>query len=360
MSASQVYSPQWTSPPGSTIRNLVEIKDLCVDDLALGLCLSNQQMQKLLQGDVLITNEIAKGLSSLLGGSVDFWLDRDALYREDLVRLQQEEERRTLISWAKGFPLKDMRDRGWLDKRKADVEALLDFFYIDSFEAWKRLSYEKYQASAFRQPQNYIENKDATLAWIRQGEKRANELKCSEWNKDKLRGYIPFLRELSLESDSSVYLKKVEETLSKCGVAFVLEKNIKGSRASGVTSFVSGEKALILQSGRYATNDHFWFTLFHEIGHLILHSEQSTFIEYELKGSDSLLEQEANIFAGNTLIPLGHQEELVNLKPTYRAILRFAKKIKIAPGVVVGQLQYKGLLPRNYLNKLKCKVEVTL
>jgi hypothetical protein len=36
-----------------------------------------------------------------------------------------------------------------------------------------------------------------------------------------------------------------------------------------------------------------------------------------------------------------------------RAIVRFAKRVGIAPGIIVGQLQHYDRIPRNYFNGLK-------
>jgi Zn-dependent peptidase ImmA (M78 family) len=99
-------------------------------------------------------------------------------------------------------------------------------------------------------------------------------------------------------------------------------------------------------------SDDFWFAFFHEAGHLLMHGENSIFLE----GDDSLStveEEEANTFAASTLIPTDYHDELTNLPTNGIAIMRFARRIGISPGIVVGQLQHRGILRRNQLSNLK-------
>ena len=105
-------------------------------------------------------------------------------------------------------------------------------------------------------------------------------------------------------------------------------------------------------SFRYLSDDHFWFTFFHEAAHLILHREKYIFLE----GDDRLSsdeEEEANKFAADTLIPPEFQAEMMSLPAETRAVMRFARKVGVSRGIVVGQLQHRGLLRRNQLNNLK-------
>jgi Zn-dependent peptidase ImmA (M78 family) len=107
-------------------------------------------------------------------------------------------------------------------------------------------------------------------------------------------------------------------------------------------------------SFRYLSDDHFWFSFFHEAGHLTLHNNKSIFLE----GGDFCTgseEDEANQFASQQLVPDEYQEEMRNLPVNMRAVVRFARKIGISPGIVVGQLQHLGIFTRRQLNDLKVK-----
>ena len=105
-------------------------------------------------------------------------------------------------------------------------------------------------------------------------------------------------------------------------------------------------------SFRYLTDDHFWFSFFHEIGHLLLHGNNGLILEglAEVKND---AEDEANEFAARTLIPAEHLETLLGLRRVSREIMRFAASIGISSGIVVGQLQHRGMIGHGQLNSLK-------
>src|SRR5689334_2956597 len=119
------------------------------------------------------------------------------------------------------------------------------------------------------------------------------------------------------------------------------------------TRFLSPSRALLLLSFRYLSDDHFWFTFFHEAGHLVLHSKKALFLE---GGAASTAEErEANEFSAATLVPPEFQNELERLSVDRHAIRNFAKKIGVSPGIVLGQLQFRGRARRNQLNTLRAR-----
>jgi HTH-type transcriptional regulator/antitoxin HigA len=115
---------------------------------------------------------------------------------------------------------------------------------------------------------------------------------------------------------------------------------------------VSPNKSMILMSFRHRSDDQFWFTLFHEIGHLLLH-EAATFVDQDDTSDDDQSEREANHFASASLIPLDRVAELEDLNPNRNSILRFSRSVGVSPGVTVGQLQYRRVIGHNEMNGLK-------
>lgn len=135
-------------------------------------------------------------------------------------------------------------------------------------------------------------------------------------------------------------------------VAVAIVRVPNGCRASGASRFLTQNKALLMLSFRYLTDDHFWFTFFHEAGHLLLHSARDLFLE----GVDTPLttqEQEANQFTARTLVPPEFQSSLLSLPLDERAVIRFATRLGVSPGIVVGQLQHLRKIRHNQLNRLK-------
>src|SRR5690606_4399830 len=123
---------------------------------------------------------------------------------------------------------------------------------------------------------------------------------------------------------------------------------------SGATKVLKNGTAIVLMSFRYKTDDHFWFTLFHELGHLLLHKSVDMHLECEEMDVGEA-EQEANDFAANVLVPTQYRSNFADIAKSKFGVVRFARRLDVSPGIVVGQLQHAGLLRRNQLNFLKQK-----
>jgi len=146
------------------------------------------------------------------------------------------------------------------------------------------------------------------------------------------------------------------EACAASGVAVVFEPAPTGCPVSGATKWIASDKTLLMLSLRHKTNDHLWFSFFHEAGHLLLHGKKMLFIEGN--GLDNEQEDEANQFAANLLIPKQHEERLILLGHSATSISAFAKELGIAPGIVIGRLQNEGLLPwGTRLNSLKARYQ---
>jgi Zn-dependent peptidase ImmA (M78 family) len=177
-------------------------------------------------------------------------------------------------------------------------------------------------------------------------------MSCSKWERKKFRGALKEIRKLTRNKDPAAFVPTLQELCSECGVAVVVLRAPQGCRASGATKFISRDKAILLLSFRHRSDDHFWFTFFHEAGHLILHDRSALFIEgAHFLSTDE--EREADRFSEQLLVPQDYQEEMRELPMNHRTVMRFARKIGISPGIVVGQLQHAGVFPRNKMNFLK-------
>jgi Zn-dependent peptidase ImmA (M78 family) len=107
-----------------------------------------------------------------------------------------------------------------------------------------------------------------------------------------------------------------------------------------------------LLSFRFLSDDQFWFSFFHEAGHLLLHGDGGFFLEGDDTPSTTQ-EQEANDFAEGALVPPEFQEALLRLPLNGREVIRFAHRLGVSPGIVVGQLQHHGKFTYRQLNNLK-------
>jgi len=188
-------------------------------------------------------------------------------------------------------------------------------------------------------------------AWLRLGELEAQRIECEAYNAKAFKQHLADIRRLT-PAEPDAFEPELRRLCAESGVAFVLIPELPHTRACGATRWLNPDKAILQLSLRYRSNDQFWFSFFHEAGHILLHSSKEVFIE----GSDckSDKEEQADAFAANTLIPASEYRRLKNVGIFSRAdVVAFAESIGIAPGIVVGRLQHDGLLPMSHLNDLK-------
>jgi Zn-dependent peptidase ImmA (M78 family) len=316
---------------------------------------THRQIEDLLRGHQSITLEIAHKLESHVGATSNFWLNRERQYRIDLERLSTALDE----TWLSELPCNDMKKFGWIASSQSSEELqrrCLDFFNVPNVASWRSKYQNSLESVAFRTSYTYTSDSGAVAAWLRQGELEAETIGCSPWDAKKFSETLSnTIRPLTRQREPATFLPELKRLCAACGVAVVIVRAPKGCRASGATKFVSDEKAVLYLSFRYLSDDHFWFTFFHEAGHLLLHGKEALFLE----GSETISnveEQEANDFAANSLVPPNRQQEMKALRASdWRQIARFAKSVGVSAGIVVGQLQHFGMIRPNQLNDLKIR-----
>lgn len=345
-------SVAWISPPGETIEDLLEERGWTKAELASRLGCTPKHVSQLLAGRAPIHAEMATALSRVLGSTPEFWLEREARFRAAEERRKELDGLSEESDWLGDLPYSWMVKEGLVasySHRGEKVEAALRYFGVANVEAWHGV-YGKVGA-VFRRS-NLFQSRQGSLAtWLRRAELEAVRLSCSPWSEAGFRSILSEIRTLTLEEDPEVFRPALVEMCAAQGVAVVFAPTPPKCPASGVTRWLTPTKALIALSQRYKTNDTLWFTFFHEAAHLLLHSKKMTFIE-GMEGLDQELEEEADTFARDLLIPPEHGSELVRLKSA-STIRAFAHEVGVHPGIVVGRLQKEGRIPWRNLNSLK-------
>lgn len=348
------FQPNWTSAPGETIVDILSERNISITTFARSIECSLTFVRNLLVGKVEISSELAEKLHQFLGASTDFWLTREQQYRKDLARIN--ENKIAEQQWTTNFPAKDMMKFGWISaKPKSKIQAgdFLTFFDTPNVETWNQQYGNLLCETRFRTSSAFESKAAAVATWIRQGEIQSKDINCKKWNPELFRKILSDVRVLTREKNPQFFLPKLIHVCAEAGVAICIVPTPQGCRASGATRFVSKDKAAMILSFRFLAEDHFWFTFFHEAGHLLLHSINNTYIDEISKVSTSVEEQEANSFASEEIIPLKYRDELMSLDCfNAKEILRFARKIGISAGLVVGQLRFFEKLNYNQMSDL--------
>lgn len=344
------FVPEWASPPGETIRDVLKDRGWSADQLADRLGESVEMVENLLSGRQAVTIGLARSLHNAIGASVAFWMARQLQYEQDAAQLEHMR-----IQWRNALPVADMSRLGWISIQEGselEIDTLLRFFEVHSVSAWRARYTELLKSAEFRTSPTFDSEPASVAAWLRQGERIAATVSCAPWNESALRQLLVTLRSLTRVGDPQRFLPSMQTATAACGIAVAALPAPAGCTVSGATMWLSNQKALLLLSARHLTDDHLWFTFYHECAHLILHRETRLFIEAENTSRDAK-EEAANEFAAQELLTHDVRESLTKVPLSTDGILRLASRGGVAPGIIVGQLQKMGRLKQERLNGLK-------
>jgi len=360
------FAPDWVSPPGDTILDLLEERDWTQQQLADRLGYSLKHVNQLIKAKVPLTEDAAIRLQNVLGSSVGFWLTREAQYRERVAALDAAERHGSMVPWLESFPIKEIMDVGILAKRRVDAKAkpalvgeLLGFFGVATPAQWQ--TQYGCMELAFRRSREDQADVAAISAWLRMGERRAEKLDGPAYDTARFKAALVEIRELSCLPPQE-FEPRMQRLLREAGVAFVLVPALPRTHVSGVARWLNAHRPLIQLSLYGKQNDRFWFSFFHEAAHILLHShhKKSVFLDDPNKaGSSSKEEQEANAWARDFLITPNQSKALTALPRTKAAVVAFAQSIGVHPGIVVGRMQHDQLLDVRWLNDLKVSLTFT-
>jgi addiction module HigA family antidote len=348
------HDPDYAVAPGATLAETIDALSMSQRDLAKRTGYTEKHISQIINGAAPITYQTAEKLEMVTGVPARMWNTLEANYREQLAKQSATQRLDADLEWLDRIPVKELVARGAIEAqpdRPSLLRAVLRFFRVISVEIWENLWLRP--ATAFRRSKCFEMKPEAMATWLRLGELEAQQIKCAPFDRAKLVRALKEIRALTSASPA-VFQPRMIALCSEAGVAVVFVPEIKGCPASGAARWLASEKALIQLSLRYKSNDQFWFSFFHEAGHILGDGKKEVFIDGG-SGDDDASESAANRFAADLLIPPARASELPTLE-TRHAVERFARDIGIAPGIVVGRLQREGRINYSYLNELKVKL----
>lgn len=336
------FSPTVALPPGLTIKENIDYLGMTQKELAQRLGITQKHLSNILNGISPITYDTALKLELVIGPSAKFWMDLENNFQLNKLRLENKKKLNKDLEILKEIPYKEMSDKGWVEKeskKEKRIDILRRFFGVGELSLIKPA-----MAVVFRQHKTISQISDyGVLAWLRKAEIEGLKTHVEKLNKGKLKTLIPKFKELTMKSPDEFY-PKMKDYCAQCGISLVLIQYIPKTYICGATIW-RNNNAILALSVRGKRADVFWFTFFHEIAHLLNHSKKDLHINYEKDNK----EDEADKVARNYLIPDTLYQEFIK-EPDYsneEKIIYFSKKIKIAPCIIVGRLQYDKLIEYN-------------
>lgn len=354
------YIPNTVFYPGLTLAEKLEEMGMSQKVLALRMGRPEKTISEIIKGKTSITPETASQLETVLQIPSHLWLQMETDYQEYLQKEKEKEELEDKIEVLNEFPIKTMRNYNWLpniNSKVSTLKALYSFLGVANEKGFEKYWQEGVWDVAYRKSMHHTLKKENALVWLRHGEMKACETEVGSFSQSNFKEALMNIRSLTNLPISEAF-PKVKNYCSDAGVHFIFTPQIPKTFISGACRWINNNP-LIQISSLYKTDDHFWFTFFHEAGHLLKHSRKNIFIDLEKIDSKDELEREANEFACDTLIPKINWEDFIRVKQfSEKKVTDFAEDMGINPSIVVGRLQHSKLLKYTHLNKLKKKVDI--
>ena len=342
------FEPDYAVSPGETLFEVMQSLDMNQKELGQRTGLTVQSLNRIFKGIQPITYETANRLELATGVPASFWNNLEANYREQLTKIEERNRLAKALDWLKKIPTNELIRRGVLSATKDKVQLLretLKFFGVSSVESWYQ--FWGSPAVAARRSPCFETRLEAAATWIRLGELQARKINCKPYDKHRFREALSQIRNLTRETPE-VFEPEMKRLCAESGVALALVKEMKKVPWNGATKWLTPTKAMILLNLRGKGEDKFWFSFFHEAGHVLNDGKRNLFIN---DGShQDPREIRADVFAMKFLIHPKYDRIIQNAR-SKEDIVRIANELGISPGIVAGRYQF---LTKNWdrFNKL--------
>lgn len=340
------------TPPGATIKEQLIDRGMSQKEFAARMEMSEKHISRLVNGEVQLTPDVAMRLEMVLGLPARFWLNLEVIYREKLSKVKAENEMDADEDIAKHLPYNEMAANGWVSKTTEKIERVQNLRKFFEVVRLGLLMENSIPGMACRR-QAITEKSDyALISWAQKAKIEARNIHTAPIDLGALQRSTSVIRSMTRKSPDE-FCPELVSVLAKCGVALVFLPHIGGSFLHGAT-FYDGNKIVVGLTVRGKDADKFWFSLFHEIAHIVLgHISQSN-------GTTDADEEAANRYARDTLIPKDAFDAFVTTNNfTKDSMSAFSNRIGIDVGIVVGRLQKEGCIQYNWHNDLKTKYEIS-
>jgi len=331
------FQPDYAVAPGNTLQEVMVSLDMNQKELAKRLELTEQTLNRIFKGEQPISYSTASRLELVTRVPAHFWNNLEAEYREQLAKIEERERLEADIEWLKTIPVKELVGRGCYESQAEKVSELretLKFYGVSSVEAWRDIW--DVPAVAARRSECFESRPGDASAWIRQGEIQAHSVECQPYDKKRFKDALSVIRRLTKETPD-VFEPEMRRLCAESGVAVTFVREMKKVPWSGATKWLTPNKAMILLCLRGKGEDKFWFSFFHEAGHVLNDSKKDLLINDGSHGDPR--EERANQFAADLLIPSKYNESIRCIR-TKAEVVSVAAELEVAPGIVAGRYQH--------------------
>lgn len=341
------YNPQTVTPPKDFLIEALEERNMGSKEFAVRTGKPEKTISAILNGKSSITPEMAIQFEKVLNMPAYFWLEAQRVYDECEARIAYQKIIDGSVEWAKEFPYSNMAKFGWVKptrKPKEKASELLSYFGVASANAWNDSYFGQRIKVSLRASLEDVKHAHALTAWLRHGQLQAQKIDAPAYSKSTFKKQLNQVKELMFLQPSD-FFQQLQQICLKAGVVVVYTPSLPSVPIHGATRW-NNHVPLIQLTGRYKQNDIFWFTFFHEAGHILEHSKKYISLEnISYKGEDEQFEKEADEIAISYTFSHKDEKKFLALGSFEDDVIEsFAQANKIHPAIIVGRLQHKKLI----------------
>ena len=342
--------------PGETLKEVLEDNKMSQKELAIRTGFTEKHISTVIKGKKGISCKFAQSLEYVLGIDASFWCNLQSEYDQEVIRfnemnnITQEEmgilsNLKQIISY---FVEKDVLRED--DNNSTLIMKLRKILNVSNLTYIPQLTMQ----GAFRASTTSIIDPYVLCAWQKICESKMKNMNIEKsLDIELLRSYIPQIKRLMFREPNAMRAELIK-IFADCGIAFNIVRHFKGAPVQGFIKRTDDEKMLLCVTLRQAFADIFWFTLFHEIGHIINGDVKSYFCDFDLKKDET--ERKADEFASNILINKAKMQEfLIKADFSLEAIKVFALQEEVPLFIIVGRLQKEKVIEYSKYTEVKTR-----
>jgi HTH-type transcriptional regulator/antitoxin HigA len=351
--------------PGEFIKDELEARGWSQLDLAEILGRDAILINQLIKGKRSITPETAKGLGDAFGTGAQYWMNLESAFQLHKVTGSGGGGDNTVTRRSElygKFPVREMVKRGWIEPTdNIDVleKRVLDFYEIPAVDSELRFAHAALKGTSYQS-----ESTSAQCAWMYRARYLARSMHVGTFSEKSFTVALERLKTLLLSTEEVRHIPRI---LSEAGIRFLILEALPGIRIDGVCFWLDPSSPVVAISLRFDRIDNFWFALMHELDH-VKHKEgmEDPIIDSDLVGDKAVatndkpaFERRADRAACEFLVGQDLLDDFMfRVGPFYskNKIIGFANRLRIHPGLVVGQLQHRGEISYAHNREMLSKV----
>lgn len=345
--------------PGYYIAEIIEDMAITQAEFAIRMGTTPKTLSQLVNGQTGITNDLAKKLSVMTGMSVEVWQNLQNTYDRKCIEIEQKKDFAEQGEIAKQIDYRYFVDYLGLPETRSTEDRILNlcrYLRVSDLRTMKSPDYlvNFRRSSSADSQRNLINSK----IWIQTALNMAESIETKPYDESVLKGHLNELRGMTVQSPDC-FVPRMQEIMADSGIAFVILPYLKNSGVNGAVKWARKDKAVLAINNRGMDADRFWFSLFHEIKHVLQRKVTALFLHgsaEEMMETNEKLEKEADKFASDLLIsPTSYKKFAPTKYTSDKEIREFAESIGIHPGIVAGRMQHDLILTPSRCSKFKEK-----